>query len=100
MKLTIFPVAATVGVFLLGLTLANSADYSASEAPPSSEAKPAMVDWRSVESADYRTYLGNLQALGFPAPTVHSIVTADVIAAFAGKRVVAVAARFQGFQYW
>lgn len=86
--------------FLMGTSLASSADYATDGTSSSSEPKPLIVDWRSVESGDYQTYVKNLQAMGCPQQTIRSIVTTDVIAAFAGKRAEAVAARYQNFKYW
>jgi hypothetical protein len=91
---------AALGIFLLGISLANPADYVGDGSSSSSEPKPAIVDWRSVESGDYQTYVKNLQAMGCPSQTIRSIVTTDVVAAFAGKRAEAVAARYQNFKYW
>jgi hypothetical protein len=80
----------------------SSAAQSAASAPSagSNGSKPATVDWRGVESADYRNYVNNLEAVGFPKQTIRALVTADVVAAFAGKRAGAVAARYQDFTYW
>jgi hypothetical protein len=83
----------------LSTYLASSADDTiggTSSNPP----KPAIGDWRSVESPDYQTYVKNLQAAGFPPETIQSIVTSDVISAFAGKRAEATAARYQNWRYW
>jgi hypothetical protein len=59
-----------------------------------------ILDWRYVESEDYRAYVANLQSIGCPAQTVRDIVTADVISVFAGRRNDALKARYQNFQYW
>jgi hypothetical protein len=62
--------------------------------------RPAITDERSVTSAEYQTYLQTLQAAGSPEQTIHAIVTADVLAAFAGKRTAALAERYQNFAFW
>jgi hypothetical protein len=62
--------------------------------------KPANLDWRAIESDDYRTYIKNLQAANCPALTIRDIVTADVVSVFGAKREEAVDARFVNYQYW
>src|SRR5437867_1665152 len=61
--------------------------------------KPKL-DWRQVESEDYRTYVKNLREIGCPEPTVRDIVTADLLQAFAARRAEVTAARFGDFKYW
>ncbi len=61
--------------------------------------KPAL-NWQRLESADYRTYMTNLRAVGCPEQTVRDIVSADVLQAFAPRRVEALSNRYQNFQYW
>ncbi len=36
------------------------------------------IDWRKVESADYRQYIANLRSIGCPDETIRDIITADV----------------------
>src|SRR5579863_9738968 len=96
----IFRPAIVAALFLLGTIVITWADGTEGETPSNEESKPPIVDWHSVESVDYQTYVRNLQALGFPKQTINSIVTSDVIAAFGGKRAGAVAARYQNFTYW
>jgi hypothetical protein len=36
------------------------------------------IDWRKVESDDYRTYIANLRAIGCPEETIRDIIRADV----------------------
>ena len=86
-------------LFLLGIASGVSGDYGAGTGA-SAEPKPPIVNPRSVESSDYQTYISNLQALGFPKQTIRSIVTSDVITAFAEKRAKALAERYRGFKYW
>ena len=57
-------------------------------------------DWRQVESADYRTYIQNLRAIGCPPQTVRDIVIADVRQNFAARRRAVVAEGSPEFQYW
>jgi hypothetical protein len=68
-------------------------------ATPSEPARP-ILDWRGVETADYRAYVKNLQDIQCPAQTICDIVTADVMSAFARKRADALAARYQNSKYW
>jgi hypothetical protein len=57
-------------------------------------------NWRRVESADYKTYVTNLRAIGCPEQTIRDIITADVKQAFAQRRKEAIAARLGEFRYW
>ena len=59
-----------------------------------------ILDWRGVESEDYRAYVKNLQAIGCPAQTIRDIVMADVVSAYAARREEVLAARCQNFKYW
>jgi hypothetical protein len=95
-----FLAVAMVGVFLLETSQANSSDFVTDESSSSSQPKPPIVDWPSVESGDYQTYVKHLQAIGFPEKIIQKIVTTDVVMAFAGKRAEAAATRFQNFKYW
>jgi hypothetical protein len=45
----------------------------------------ARLDWRSVESADYKKYVQNLRAIGCPEETIFDIIVADVNTLFAMK---------------
>ena len=69
-----------------------------SAAISSASTRPAL-DWREVESTDYRTYIKNLRAIGCPEQTVRDIVTADVVAAFAARRAEAMAS-YRDFKFW
>ena len=42
--------------------------------------------WRDVESGDYRTYIGNLRAIGCPENTIKDIVLTDVMKLYASRR--------------
>jgi len=94
-----FSLLALLSIWLLE-SVPAVADISDSTTSTGSGTKPLIVDLQRVESADYQTYIKNLQALGCPPSTIHSIVTTDVIAAFAVRRAKAVAARYQNFKYW
>jgi len=39
---------------------------------------PRRLDWRTVESADYRKYIANLRDAGCPERTIRDIIVADV----------------------
>lgn len=42
--------------------------------------------WATVESADYRTYIANLRAIGCPPETIRDLIVADVHGLYAGQR--------------
>ena len=46
----------------------------------------APFDWRQVESADYRTNIANLRAVGCPEHTILHLIIADVSKLYAEKR--------------
>jgi hypothetical protein len=58
------------------------------------------LDWRQVETPDYRTYVQNLRAIGCPEQTIRDIVSADVLQALAARRAEVLAAHYQEFNYW
>lgn len=45
-----------------------------------------QLDWHSVESDDYATYVANLRRIGCPEDTIRDIITADVNQLFAARR--------------
>ena len=85
---------------LVGILPASSADNNPVGSLSNSEPKPLIVDWQSIASGDYQTYISNLQAMKCPKETIESIVKADAITAYASKRAEAVAVCYQNFQYW
>lgn len=89
-----------LGILLVGILQAKSADYGNDSSSSSSAPRPPISDWHSVESEDYVSYVKSLQAVGCPPQTIRTIVMADVIAAFAGRRAEAVATRYKDFKYW
>jgi len=44
------------------------------------------MDWRSIESGDYPTYIANLRAIGCPEETIRDIILADVNKLYASRR--------------
>jgi len=58
---------------------------NAAEAPSTDV---VTFNWRQVESADYRTYIANLRAIGCPEETIRDIVIADVSKLFAARKTV------------
>ncbi|MBX3746120.1 MAG: hypothetical protein KF833_12515 [Verrucomicrobiae bacterium] len=44
------------------------------------------LDWRSIESEDYATYVANLRRIGCPEPTIRDILLADIDQLFAARR--------------
>ena len=53
-------------------------------ASPTAKVKP--FHWSQIESADYRTYIANLRAIGCPEQTIRDIITADVDSLYAARR--------------
>lgn len=43
------------------------------------------LDWRTVESEDYRDYIANLRSIGCPEETVRDIIIADINKLYASK---------------
>lgn len=56
------------------------------------------LDWRSVESADYKEYVRNLRAIGCPEETIFDIIVADVNTLYAMKARLVVPAR--EWRFW
>src|SRR5688572_8376134 len=56
-------------------------------------------DWKSVESADYQTYLANLRAAGCPEETIRDIIRADLTKLYDEKKR-AVRKESPKFEYW
>ena len=88
---------AVMVAFLLGVLFPVLADGPGEQPPSSSPAGPVGD---GLQSGDYQTYLGSLQAAGLSDQTIRTVITADVGAAFAGKRSAALGERYQNFQYW
>lgn len=57
------------------------------------------LDWRMVESQDYRQYISNLRAIGCPEQTIRDIIIADVNQLFAAKAKEWLATR-QAAPFW
>ncbi len=57
------------------------------------------IDWRSVESEDYRKYIANLRAIGCPEETIRDIITADVNKLYESKRKE-LAGPKKKFEFW
>ena len=57
------------------------------------------LDWRSVESEDYRHFIANLRAIGCPEKTIADIIRADVNELFQSRRK-ALADSTEGFKFW
>jgi hypothetical protein len=48
--------------------------------------KIATLDWKSIESTNYVTYIDNLRKIGCPDETIHDIVLADIEKAYSDRR--------------
>src|SRR6188474_1966258 len=57
------------------------------------------LDWRIVESEDYKKYIANLRAIGCPEETIRDIITADVNKLFEQRRSE-VTGSTNKFQFW
>ena len=58
-----------------------------------------QVDWRVVESEDYKKYITNLRAIGCPEETIKDIILADVNKLYDAKRK-ALKKPEEGFKFW
>lgn len=58
-----------------------------------------LIDWRMVESEDYRKYIANLRAIGCPEETIRDIIIADVNKLFE-ERKKALRKPEDKFKYW
>ena len=65
--------------------LSATNDISSMKPATSKAAKPGRLDWRSVESADYKQYVQNLRSIGCPEETIFDIIVADVNTLYAMK---------------
>jgi hypothetical protein len=95
--------AALFAAILLLLRAPNDlARRTVGNAPPAeSSAVPehrTNFYWRSLESADYRTYIANLRAISCPEETIQDIIIADVNKLFAARQKELAAAFSQA--YW
>ena len=84
--------AAAVGLFLwktsgskpappnAGATFANPAHHI-----DANGTNTIRLDWRAVESADYKEYVKNLRGIGCPEETIFDIIVADVNTLYASK---------------
>ena len=59
-----------------------------------------QINWRMVESEDYRQYIENLRAIGCPEETIRDIITADVNKLFEARRKEMRAASTNKFEFW
>jgi hypothetical protein len=66
---------------------------------PAPAAPGAALDWRSVESPDYREYIQNLRRIGCPEETIRDIIIADVSKLYASRRA-ALDGPPKTYRYW
>ncbi|MEO6184251.1 MAG: hypothetical protein ABIP71_14325 [Verrucomicrobiota bacterium] len=59
-----------------------------------------QINWRMVESDDYRKYIENLRSIGCPEETIRDIITADVNKLFDARRKELRAASTNKFEFW
>ncbi|HSH93675.1 MAG TPA: hypothetical protein VK968_05985, partial [Roseimicrobium sp.] len=87
--------------------VANTAKASQAKPIPSPSAAPGTtvqivekaIDWRAVESEDYRKYIANLRSIGCPKETIKDIIVADVNKLFAERRKL-IATGGKKFEFW
>src|SRR5215207_3202040 len=58
------------------------------------------LDWRNVESEDYKKYIANLRAIGCPEETIRDIIVADVNKLFEARKKEMSGSSTNKFQYW
>jgi hypothetical protein len=58
-----------------------------------------QIDWRVVESGDYKKYIANLRSIGCPEETIVDIIKADVDKLFASRRKEITKPK-EEFKYW
>ena len=58
------------------------------------------LDWRNVESEDYKKYIANLRAIGCPEETIRDIIIADVNKLFEARKKELSGSSTNKFQYW
>lgn len=68
-------------------------------APEEPQPTVTSLDWRTVESADYKKYIANLRSIGCPEETIRDIITADVNKLFESRRRELSTSTNQ-FQFW
>ena len=59
----------------------------------------ARINWTSIESTNYQTYINNLRGIGCPEETVRDIIITDISKLFA-KRRAALRAQLQPYKFW
>lgn len=58
------------------------------------------LDWRVVESEDYKKYIANLRAIGCPEETIRDIIIADVNKLFEARKKELTGSSTNKFQFW
>jgi hypothetical protein len=58
-----------------------------------------QINWRVVESEDYKKYIANLRSIGCPEETIQDIIKADVEKLFAARRKEITKPKTE-FKYW
>jgi len=84
----------------------KTVDVTPATAAPKSDGKTVTVtvpaaglNWRNVESEDYKKYIANLRAIGCPEETIRDIIVADVNKLFE-QRKREVTGTTNKFQFW
>jgi len=80
-------------------SLTNRPARVRTNAPPIERVVVERLDWRSIESDDYATYIANLRGIGCPEETIRDLVLADVGKVYEAKRR-ALLPPPRDFAYW
>jgi hypothetical protein len=59
----------------------------------------AVLNWRALESSDYRQYIANLRAAGCPEQTIRDIIVTDLDRAY-GQRIAKISPPLPESRYW
>ena len=65
---------------------------------PAGASRVVPLDWRQVESPDYKQYIANLRTIGCPEKTIKEIIVADVNDLFSSR--MASVTKTNQYQYW
>src|SRR5438445_6630093 len=59
-----------------------------------------IIDWRTVESPDYREYVANLRTIGCPEGTIRDIISADLKQLYESRKWQIVGPISGTVRYW
>jgi RNA polymerase sigma factor (sigma-70 family) len=79
--------------------LSAAAEQKSATTPAGNFAGSAMLNWRALESPDYRQYIANLRAAGCPEQTIRDIIITDLERVY-GQRIAKLSTPSAGRSYW